>query len=57
MSHLQTIEQFQETIKIVREEAVKQNKYIGILVDLAGPKIRLDLESSRETVSIQFRKE
>ena len=58
MSHLQTIEQFQETIKIVREEAVKQNEYIGILVDLAGPKIRLDLEHLENgSISLEKNKE
>jgi len=55
MSHFKTSEYFKNTVNIIREESLKQNKYIGILVDLAGPKIRLDLNSI-ENQSIQIEK-
>ena len=43
MSHFSNINDFEDMIKIVRQESFKCNQYVGILVDLAGPKIRLDL--------------
>ena len=55
MSHSKTSEYFKNIVNIIREESLKQNKYIGILVDLAGPKIRLDLNSI-ENQSIQIEK-
>ena len=33
----------EKLIKTIRSEAEKLNKYVGILMDLAGPKIRVDL--------------
>ena len=43
MSHFISADEFESIIKIVREESSKCNQHVGILVDLAGPKIRLDL--------------
>ena len=37
---------------IIRNESNKKNKHIGILVDLPGPKIRLDLKHIGESVNI-----
>jgi pyruvate kinase len=43
MSHFKTKADFESIVSIIRIEADKQNKHIGILVDLAGPKVRIDL--------------
>ena len=43
MSHFSNINDFEGMIKSVRQESFKCNQHVGILVDLAGPKIRLDL--------------
>ena len=43
MSHFKNIIDFENLIKIIRAEAKECNEHIGILVDLAGPKIRLNL--------------
>ena len=57
MSHFQTIQHFEETVKIIREESIKQDRYIGILVDLAGPKIRLDLNHiEKQCISVEKNK-
>ena len=45
MSHFNSEEDFKNIIHIIRDESLKQNKHVGILVDLAGPKIRLDLNN------------
>ena len=37
MSHFNTIQDFESIIKIIRSEAMKQLKHVGIIVDLAGP--------------------
>ena len=55
MSHFKTIKYFEDTVKIIREESRRQNRYIGILVDLAGPKIRVDLNNI-DNKSIQIKK-
>ena len=46
MSHFSSKNDFEKIINIIRDESSKQNKHIGILVDLAGPKIRLDLDTN-----------
>ena len=43
MSHFSTINSFETIVSIIRNESSAQNKHVGILMDLAGPKIRLDL--------------
>jgi len=55
MSHFKTIKYFEDTVKIIRQESRKQNRHIGVLVDLAGPKIRVDLNDINNK-SIQIEK-
>ena len=45
MSHFQNTFDFENLVKIIRSESDKLKIHIGILVDLAGPKIRLNLDS------------
>ena len=45
MGHFKNVEELECMIKIVRTESSKQDKHVGILVDLAGPKIRLNLDN------------
>ena len=51
MGHFQTVEEFEKTVATVREQSIKEKKYVGILVDLAGPKIRLS--SNNTTIAIK----
>ena len=46
MGHFQTVKEFERIIAAIREQSIKEKKYVGILVDLAGPKIRLSLKNS-----------
>ena len=55
MSHFKTVKFFEKTVEIIKKESLKQNKYIGILMDLAGPKIRIDFNSNKSK-SIQIEK-
>ena len=52
MSHFTNTDDFENIVQIIRNEANKKNKHIGILVDLAGPKIRLDLKHIGESINI-----
>ena len=45
MGHFKSKNDFENIIISVRELSDKYNKHIGILVDLAGPKIRLSSEN------------
>ena len=53
MSHFKNKDEFEHIITIIRNESNKQDKHIGILVDLAGPKIRLDLKQIGKTIDIK----
>ncbi len=53
MSHFKNEYDFEKIVKIIRKQSLVKKKYIGILVDLAGPKIRLDLSSIGESISIE----
>ena len=44
-SPLSTDEDVEGIVNIIRDEAKKANKHIGILMDIAGPKIRVDLSN------------
>ena len=55
MSHFSTINSFETIVSIIRNESSAQNKHVGILMDLAGPKIRLDLRHL-DGKSIQIKK-
>ena len=46
MAHCKDNSYLKKIISNIRKEAEKLNVHIGILMDLAGPKIRLDLHSS-----------
>ena len=46
MAHCKDKTYLKKTISSIRKEAEKLNVHVGILMDLAGPKIRLDLHSS-----------
>ena len=48
MAHLYKEEDIKNIIDIIREESSKLNKFIGILMDISGPKIRTDLTSLKE---------
>ena len=52
MSHFKNDVDFENTVKIIRKESKSKNKYIGILVDLAGPKIRIDLNKEENSIKI-----
>ena len=52
MSHFKNDVDFENTVKIIRKESKVKNKYIGILVDLAGPKIRIDLNKEEKSIKI-----
>jgi len=52
MSHFTNTDDFENIIKIIRNESNKKNTHIGILVDLAGPKIRLDLKHIGKSINI-----
>ena len=52
MSHFKNDIDFENTVKIIRKESKAKNKYIGILVDLAGPKIRIDLNKEEKLIKI-----
>ena len=54
MSHFSNINDFEGMIKSVRQESFKCNQHVGILVDLAGPKIRLDL--NKDCIEIEKNK-
>ena len=45
MAHKSTDEDVEGIVNIIRDEAKKVNKHIGILMDIAGPKIRVDLSN------------
>ena len=53
MSHFKNDVDFENTVKIIRKESKSKNKYIGILVDLAGPKIRIDLNKEESSIKIK----
>ena len=48
MAHLHKEDDLKNIIDIIREESSKLNKFIGILMDISGPKIRTDLSSLKE---------
>ena len=48
MAHLKNEDDVENIINIIREESVKLNNYVGILMDISGPKIRTDLTSLQE---------
>ena len=52
MSHFTNTDDFENIVKIIRSESNNKNKHIGILVDLAGPKIRLDLKHIGKSINI-----
>ena len=52
MSHFTNTDDFENIVNIIRKESNKKNKHIGILVDLAGPKIRLDLKHIGKSITI-----
>ena len=45
MAHKSTDEDVEGIVNIIRDEAKKVNKHIGVLMDIAGPKIRVDLSN------------
>ena len=52
MSHFTNTDDFENIVNIIRNESNKKNTHIGILVDLAGPKIRLDLKHIGKSINI-----
>ena len=53
MAHQTSNEDIKNTINMIREESQKVNKHIGILMDIAGPKIRVDLSNiNKEKINI-----
>ena len=54
MAHVYNYKKLDQDIKTIREEASKAGKFVGILMDLAGPKIRLDLTSfENQEISVE----
>ena len=45
MSHFNDTESVKESVDLIREVSNKLNKHIGILMDIAGPKIRVAKDS------------
>ena len=45
MSHKSSDKDILQTIKTIREEASRLDTHVGILMDIAGPKIRVDLSN------------
>ena len=45
MSHLYNRKRVIELVDIIRQESRKNERHIGILMDIAGPKIRVDLSN------------
>ena len=43
MAHKSTDKDIENLVKNIRNEASKLNRHVGILMDIAGPKIRVDL--------------
>ena len=42
MAHISNENEVKELINMIRSESVKSGKHIGVLMDIAGPKIRVD---------------
>ena len=53
MSHFKDDHDFEKVVKVIRKQSLVKKKHIGILVDLAGPKIRLDLSRIGDSISIE----
>ena len=45
MAHKSSDKDIKNIVDMIRDEAQKVNKYVGILMDIAGPKIRVDLSN------------
>ena len=53
MAHQTSNKDIKNTINMIRKESQKANQHIGILMDIAGPKIRVDLSNiNKEKINI-----
>ena len=52
MAHCKDEGFLKKIISVIRSEADKLNTHVGILIDLAGPKIRLDLHESTDEIKV-----